>query len=71
MKMIGKLIHESFKTFLRSKKLILASSHGCNAFGGILTHGLPGHFHEAKYVEIPAGGISACVPLATQSIHGR
>ena len=69
MEMIGKLIHESFKTFLRSKKLIFAAGHGSNAFGGVLPHGLPGHFHEAKYVEIPAGGISARIPLSAQGVH--
>ena len=64
MEMVGKLVHQSFKTFLRSKKLIFAAGHGSNALGCVLSHGLAGHLHEAKYVKVPAGGISARIPLA-------
>src|SRR5579859_8121587 len=69
MQMVGKFGHQPLKTFLRSKKLIFASGHGCDAFGGIFTHGLPGHFHEAKYVEIPAGRVRTRVPLSRSEEH--
>src|ERR1700739_1921533 len=69
VEMVGEFGHQPFKTFLRSKELILPSGHGCDALGGILAHGLPGHFHEPKYVKIPPGRVGARIPLAAQGVY--